>query len=660
MENKENIINELYRNMQLMQIDSSHLNEQKFLSRLFRGNPKFVVGKALKKFIEDSSDIQNIITNPNGPKQINFKDAYSNWLSNPNDKGLQNELVLKYLDLDAVTVLSKTEILDKVLNIGYNKLSNILGKIMENPSNIDNIIISYKITDQKTIKILKEYYNIYKNFGSGKRQDLSVGAINKLKQLADDSDYWFETFNFYKQTIKSLIDGWKYGKQGLEVKMLDKYRAYLENLKGVTDSTQIEDITLAYKKSIDSTFRSYLMIQDDLATQYIDTLTKTLKQKSGNPNALEFSQIIRELKAGSLGEKYPGFKLTAQLASVNDKNKIKKTLWDSINPAGNNLRIISDLKSKKMPKFIMDGLNSNTGKTIRRTLVWGAFPNKQLLYTLIASNRTGLQKKQWRTLYSLYLQYSFLGALRSSIQTIFIPAAYTAYTLMDLNLRGYLEQSKLNFPLLPELTDEERKQIGSEKFLGDVANVFSKQFLTHYYSTWASVGQIGNGGWDSKIYQIAYGIGIPNEVKSFDNSMIANFITKIASSDIGGAPNKDYDSFYRMIFSLVTPNLDKTKKDIENNAKIEGERIQAGGGQIDVNSKTWNYTKTDRNNINLVDISFPYNNTKIVKINNQYSLGNTDFKNVNNIVRISTPKNFTIISMEITDNNDKKHIIKEK
>ena len=660
MENKENIINELYRNMQLMQIDSSHLNEQNFLRRLFRGNPKFVVGKSLKKFIEDSSDVQNIITNPNGPKQINFKDAYSNWLSNPNDKGLQNELVLKYLDLDAVTVLSKTEILDKVLNIGYNKLSNILGKIMENPSNIDNIIISYKITDQKTIKILKEYYNTYKDFGSGKRQNLSVGAINKLKQLADDSDYWFETFNFYKQTINSLIDGWKYGKQGLEVKMLDKYRAYLENLKGVTDSTQIEDITLAYKKSIDSTFRSYLMIQDDLATQYIDTLTKTLKQKSGNPNALEFSQIIRELKAGSLGEKYPGFKLTAQLASVNDKNKIKKTLWNSINPAGNNLRIISDLKSKKMPKFIMDGLNSNTGKTIRRTLVWGAFPNKQLLYTLIASNRTGLQKKQWRTLYSLYLQYSFLGALRSSIQTIFIPAAYTAYTLMDLNLRGYLEQSKLNFPLLPELTDEERKQIGSEKTLGDVANIFSKQFITHYYSTWASVGQIGNGGWDSKIYQIAYGIGIPNEVKSFDNSMIANFITKMASFDIGGAPNKDYDSFYRMIFSLVTPNLDKTKKDIENNAKIEGERIQAGGGQIDVNSKTWNYTKTDRNNINLVDISFPYNNTKIVKINNQYSLGNTDFKNVNNIVRISTPKNFEIQSIEITDNNDKKHIIKPK
>jgi hypothetical protein len=660
MENKENIINELYRNMQLMQIDSSHLNEQKFLSRLFRGNPKFVVGKSLKKFIEDSSDIQNIITNPNGPKQINFKDAYSNWLSNPNDKGLQNELVLKYLDLDAVTVLSKTEILDKVLNIGYNKLSNILGKIMENPSNIDNIIISYKITDQKTIKILKEYYNIYKDFGSGKMQDLSVGAINKLKQLADDSDYWFDTFNFYKQTIKSLIDGWKYGKQGLEVKMLDKYRAYLENLKGVTDSTQIEDITLAYKKSIDSTFRSYLMIQDDLATQYIDTLTKTLKQKSGNPNALEFSQIIRELKAGSLGEKYPGFKLTAQLASVNDKNKIKKTLWDSINPAGNNLRIISDLKSKKIPKFIRDGLNTNTGKTIRRTLVWGAFPNKQLLYTLIASNRTGLQKKQWRTLYSLYLQYSFLGALRSSIQTIFIPAAYTAYTLMHLNLRGYLEQSKLNFPLLPELTDEERKQIGSEKFLGDVANVFSKQFLTHYYSTWASVGQIGNGGWDSKIYQIAYGIGIPNEVKSFDNSMIANIITKIASIDIGGAPNKDYDSFYRMIFSLVTPNLDKTKKDIENNAKIEGERIQAGGGQIDVNSQTWNYTKTDRNNINLVDISFPYNNTKIVRINNQFDLNRDFFKNINNIVRISTPKNFEIESIEITDNNDKKHIIKQK
>jgi len=660
MENKENIINELYRNMQLMQIDSSHLNEQKFLSRLFRGNPKFVVGKALKKIIADIPNLKSIIDSPNSPDQNWFRYAYNNWVSDPNNKDLQYELVFRYLKLDTPTILSKTEILDKVLNIGYNKLSNILGNIIGNEQNIDNIIRSYKITDQNTIKILKEYYEIYKRYGSGKRQNLNLNDINKLKQLEDNSDYWFETFNFYKQTMNSLIDGWKYGKQGLEVKMLDKYRAYLENLKGVTDSTQIEDITLAYKKSIDSTFRSYLMVQDDLATQNIDTLVKALNLRSNNPKALEFSQIIDELKAGSLGEKYPGFQLTAHLASVNAKNKIKKTLWDSINPAGNNLRIISDLKSKKIPKFIRDGLNTNTGKTIRRTLVWGAFPNKQLLYTLIASNRTGLQKKQWRTLYSLYLQYSFLGALRSSIQTIFIPAAYTVYTLMDLNLRGYLEQSKINFTLLPELTDEERKQLEPENFLGDIVNIFSKQFLTHYYSTWASVGQIGNGGWDSKIYQIAYGIGIPNEVKSFDNSMIANFITKIASFDIGGTPNKDYDSFYRMIFSLVTPNLDKTKKDIENNAKIEGERIQAGGGQIDVNSQTWNYTKTDRNNINLVDISFPYNNTKIVKINNQYSLGNTDFKNVNNIVRISTPKNFEIESIEITDNNDQKHIIKQK
>ena len=80
----------------------------------------------------------------------------------------------------------------------------------------------------------------------------------------------------------------------------------------------------------------------------------------------------------------------------------------------------------------------------------------------------------------------------------------------------------------------------------------------------------------------------------------------------------------------------------------------------DVYKPTWKYAKSQRSNIFLIDINFPYSKTKIVKINNQYSLGNTDFKNVNNIVRISGPKNFEIESIEITDFNDKKYTVNQK
>ena len=139
MENKENIINELYRNMQLMKIDSNILNEQTFLKNLFRRSTKFLVHKSLKNFINGNSAIKNIISNPNSQKQINFRDAYNNWVSNPKNKDLQSELILKYLDLDNVSILSKTEILEKGLNIGYNKLSNIIGQLLENPQNINNI-----------------------------------------------------------------------------------------------------------------------------------------------------------------------------------------------------------------------------------------------------------------------------------------------------------------------------------------------------------------------------------------------------------------------------------------------------------------------------------------------------------------------------------------
>jgi len=401
------------------------------------------------------------------------------------------------------------------------------------------------------------------------------------------------------------------------------------------------------------------MIQDDLASEYFNTLKNTLGLQKNSPNALEFEQIISELKSSNFGEQYPGFKLTAQLQSVNSSNKYTE-IWNSLNPWYNNLQRVKDLNYKVIPNWVRSLLNTRTGKIIRRTIVWGAFPNKKLLYTLIASNRKGLQNKQFRRLFSLYLQYSFLGALRSTLLTIYIPIAYTIYTLASSSFKGFLQKTNIDIPgvkIIPPLTDEERKLLESDDAAKDIIKVFSKEFLSYYFTNWASIGQIGDGGLDSKIYQIAYGIGIPNEVKTFDRALVANIITRIVSSDFGGPPNKDYDSFFRMVSGIFIPGLNKTEKDIEDRAKTEGERIQAGGTQIDFNNPTWKYINSPRPSASLIEINFQYNKTKSLNINNQYILNNQQFKNVNNKIRIATPKDLEIKSMVITDIYNKTHNI---
>ena len=227
MENKENIINELYRNMQLMQIDNNILNEQNFLKNLFKRASKFLIGDSIQNFIQKNSAFKNLIDNPRSTKQKNLKIAYDAWSNNPNDKTLQYNLINEFLNVDYTptgkdNMLSlKAEFLEKGLNIGHNRLSSILGKILNNESDIDNIIKSYKITDQGAIDVIKNYYNIYKAHG-GRRKELTSDAIERLKTLAKDSGFW-ETFRLYKQTINSIAEGWKYGKEALEIKMLDKY-----------------------------------------------------------------------------------------------------------------------------------------------------------------------------------------------------------------------------------------------------------------------------------------------------------------------------------------------------------------------------------------------------------------------------------------------------
>jgi len=396
------------------------------------------------------------------------------------------------------------------------------------------------------------------------------------------------------------------------------------------------------------------MIQDDLATSQIHSLANALKQQK-NPNAIIFSQIIDNLKAAQLGQTYPGFKLTTYLIE-NQNPSFLKILWKAIVPY-NSVHNVYEFTTK-YPRF-NNIMNDPFTKGLRSVFWWGAFPNKELLYTLIASNKLGLQQKRKLTLFKLYLQYSFLGAIRSSIQTSLLPITFGLFAMVNIGVKGFLEAGNINIQGISKLTDEEKNLLKSENFIIDLFSIIFYKYIQHLYKTWTTIVDVGSGGLDSKIYKAAAGLGIPNEVKSFDDSVIANIITFVGSMDFGNMKNKSYNSFYAMIVSALDELFfGPAKKDIENEAKTEGERIQAGDTGIDINNPTWKVVPSPRTNISLIDINFPYKKTKYIKINNQYNLTNTDFKNVNNIVRISTPKNFEINAIQITDINNKTHNIK--
>jgi hypothetical protein len=75
---------------------------------------------------------------------------------------------------------------------------------------------------------------------------------------------------------------------------------------------------------------------------------------------------------------------------------------------------------------------------------------------------------------------------------------------------------------------------------------------------------------------------------------------------------------------------------------------------------TWSYSETKLPTSKIVEINFPFNQTKEVIINNKYNLGIKFFRNLNTKVGINVPDKIAINSIKLIDNSNKSYTINEK
>jgi hypothetical protein len=75
---------------------------------------------------------------------------------------------------------------------------------------------------------------------------------------------------------------------------------------------------------------------------------------------------------------------------------------------------------------------------------------------------------------------------------------------------------------------------------------------------------------------------------------------------------------------------------------------------------TWSYSETKLPTSKIVEINFPFNQTKEVIINNKYNLGIKFFRNLNTKVGINVPDKIVINSIKLIDNSNKSYTINEK
>jgi hypothetical protein len=75
---------------------------------------------------------------------------------------------------------------------------------------------------------------------------------------------------------------------------------------------------------------------------------------------------------------------------------------------------------------------------------------------------------------------------------------------------------------------------------------------------------------------------------------------------------------------------------------------------------TWSYSETKLPTSKIVEINFPFNQTKEVIINNKYNLGIKFFRNLNTKVGINVPDKIEINSIKLIDNSNKSYTINKK
>jgi len=164
----------------------------------------------------------------------------------------------------------------------------------------------------------------------------------------------------------------------------------------------------------------------------------------------------------------------------------------------------------------------------------------------------------------------------------------------------------------------------------------------------------------NKILKIAANIITPPEITSFNNSVIANVAVFLGNKGIASGPNVKYESFTQLFMNTVIFKIDDIIRGLFNGATSTSAEIQAGGGQVDVNDKTWRFSTTSLPTSKIVEINFPFNKTKKVIVNGIYNLDNRHFRNINNKVGINVPNIITISTIQIKDNDNKIYTITKK
>ena len=675
MKNRNEIIKEIYRNIELMDVNPELLNEAinpfKWAKSFFTKS-KFSFDQLLDNLKEKNIDIKGILDTPtniiSNPKDKEFKIAYEKYLSDVNNPNYKLDLIYKFLDLSNASLLEKTDFLLRGLNMSYSGLSNHLTEIMRkyDPNNpqafkrsFDDYLTSAGITNSKQKLVFERYFDIYKKYGSGRSRGLIENqSIDTLTKLAKQENL-FELINFWKLTFKSMKQAFKKNKSDLEIKILDKYVGYLDDLSKVKDQADIDNVTIAYKKYIDNTFRSYLMQQDSTSFRYIYTFAESLKGQN-NKNAESLKDIIDDLTGSSLGQKYPGFRLTAILNSKlvgksefeKELSLIKFSIKPKYPPIYNN--ILNNILPNKY-NFL---LKNKTLNRIVRTQLWGVFPNTELLYRLISQSKDAIRNKNIKKLLVLYIKYVMYNTFRNGLMFVYMPILYGIYTSIKYTL-------KYNFDLMGSLTPEEEELLKGN-YAEDAAAIFGREFSLHIQKTFWLVDK-NESGYLGKILNIAVNMITPPEITSFNNSVVANVLLFFGNKGIASGPNMNYESFSQLFMQTVIFKIDDVIRGLFNGAtstgaeiQNSGTEIQAGGGQIDTNTKTWSYSTTSLPNSKIVKINFPFNQTQKVVVNDKYNLDKTFFRNISNKVGINVPNTIIPTSIKVVDINNNTHSFQKK
>jgi hypothetical protein len=705
MDNNEKLINEIFRSTQLMGINTEPINENKFNINFKNIWSKLrTLGKAVKDNYNNKLpfnkqldvSISTIDPNSNDAQYRTFKNSYDRFLANPKDENLKYDVIYNYLDLN-VPIQDKTTLLLRGLNISYSRLASYISDIFKingdegelffiksannDPSQtnynikiFNNFLATKGISNPKEQKIYQRFYEIYTSYGSGRSKLNSVesSAYNMQNYLnyATKTSF-FEGARLWQQTFQAIQKAWGKRKEELEIRIFDKYRAYLDAVGGAKTADEIANITTSYTKYIDSTYKAYLMRQEDDSMRYINLYARKIKELSIEgksekyKEAKELMQILDELINGYLSEKYPGFRLTNLLNTTGDASSKPNTL---LSKAKNYHRLaiyIQPFDKQKVNNYIIQ-FYPNMNKRLKsvltepffwkniKRLFWGVSPNIKVLYELIKNSKGAIRDKSAKKLLYIYLTYVYVNLVIRAYLLVILPAVYTAYYFFG----------EIPFKKIFGVKFSERdKNLLSGGPGSDIVSVLGDNLLKHIQET-----MINNRFFDEdrnfglRAADFASNFLVPPFITSF-NSSIFGKISLYFMNSIYGDERNNYSTFSNALLAVLVGHSEKVKSEAS-----QIEVIQAGGTGVSLN--TYKYSKFNEveGKVNYL-INFQHNKTKELKVNltdtesgetKDHTILKIKLFSYNNNILLRLAKKYKINKMAVVDNTGKEYEIVAK